>query len=123
MRLKNDGIDGLGRRILNPTGDNLNDNGVVDIVVDSNTSYGVKVINNSRRDLFLNAFHFDNMDFSIVPFYKPPSKGKPATDPTLLANGGSLAIGYGAGGERPFKFVLRKDVNLEIGFIRLSLTS
>ncbi|KIJ36099.1 hypothetical protein M422DRAFT_261646 [Sphaerobolus stellatus SS14] len=112
-----------GLPFTEPIGNPLNSNGVVDIVP-RNSIYGFKVINNSSRDLYMNAFYFDNVDFSIDSYYKSHTAGQFITDPTLKANGGSVTIGYGSGGAMPFKFVLNyDDVDTEIGFMKIFLTS
>lgn len=51
--------------IVKPVGDNLNVEGVVDIVVNTDDLYGIKIVNNSARDLYPSLFFFDNSDLSI----------------------------------------------------------
>ena len=51
--------------IVEPVGDNLNVEGVVDLVVDTDDMYGIKLINNSAHDLYPALFFFDNSDLSI----------------------------------------------------------
>jgi hypothetical protein len=51
--------------IFAPTGDNLNAAGVVDIIVDPDDMYGIKLVNNSALDLYPSLFFFDNSDLSI----------------------------------------------------------
>jgi hypothetical protein len=60
-----DEYDFSGNAILEPVGDNLYQDSVVRLVASETDMYGFKVTNNSVRDLYLNAFYFDNSDFSI----------------------------------------------------------
>jgi hypothetical protein len=67
MRLKqdkNDFDDDLNA-IVRPDGPNLNISGVVDIVVDKDAIYGIKIVNDSPLALYPSLFYFDNSDFSI----------------------------------------------------------
>jgi hypothetical protein len=57
--------DASGHLIYKPTGDNHLQGGVIDVVASDRTMYGYKITNESDRDLYLNAFYFDNTDFSI----------------------------------------------------------
>ena len=57
--------DSSGKAIVKPTGDNHLQLGVIDVVASDRTMYGYKITNNSARDLYINAFYFDNTDFSI----------------------------------------------------------
>lgn len=60
---------------------------------------------------------------TIESYFLPPSStqgGKP--DPPLRA-GDSLNIGYGSGGAPPFQYFLRKGQNIDLGFLKLFLTS
>ena len=48
--------------IVKPVGDNLNVEGVVDLVVNTDDLYGIKLVNNSAYDLYPSLFFFDNSD-------------------------------------------------------------
>jgi hypothetical protein len=48
-----------------PDGPNLIVNGVVDLVVDKNTAYGVKIVNNFERPLYAALFYFSSSSFAI----------------------------------------------------------
>jgi hypothetical protein len=48
-----------------PYGTDLNINGIIDIVVDEEVMYGIKIINNTTKPLFPWLFYFDNSDLSI----------------------------------------------------------
>jgi hypothetical protein len=51
---------------LTPTGQNLCHNNTIDFIVeDENKPYGVNIINTTTKDLYLNAFFFDSMNFEI----------------------------------------------------------
>jgi hypothetical protein len=48
-----------------PVGENLNAGGIVDIVVNPDDIYGIKLVNNSALNLYPSLFFFDNSDLSI----------------------------------------------------------
>jgi hypothetical protein len=54
---------------LTPLGPNLCHDNIIDLIVDSaeieNPLHGFKIINHTERDLHVNAFYFDNSNFSI----------------------------------------------------------
>ena len=54
-----------GNAIMEPVGKNLYKDSVIRLIASPTDMYGFKVMNNSIRDLYLNAFFFDNSDFSI----------------------------------------------------------
>jgi hypothetical protein len=51
--------------VRRPRGPNLINNGVVDIVVEENTIYGIKLTNKWSKPLYPSLFYFDNSDLSI----------------------------------------------------------
>jgi hypothetical protein len=126
--------------IYRPTGPNLNKGGVVDIVVDSNRMYCIKIINNTTLALYGSLFFFDNSDLSIrefvtyrritadrheftEPYYQPPTTGKDfKVDPPLPPKQ-SLTIGFGDGGSVPFTYGVRDGQNVDVGFLKLFLTT
>ena len=57
--------DSSGKANLKPTGDNHLQLSAIDVVASDRTMYGYKITNNSTRDLYINAFHFDTTDFTI----------------------------------------------------------
>ncbi|KAG8751614.1 hypothetical protein FRC14_007726 [Serendipita sp. 396] len=72
-------------------------------------------------DLYLSAFFFDNSDFSITPYYQPATSAGRA-DPSVPAKQ-ALTIGYGDGGVPAFKYYLREGQDLDIGFIKIFLST
>ena len=60
-------FDKYGEPFLTPARDGLcqKDPNVIDFVVDPNAWYGMKITNNTPRDLYLNAFQFNNSSLSI----------------------------------------------------------
>ncbi|KAF8968688.1 hypothetical protein BDZ97DRAFT_1754992 [Flammula alnicola] len=111
---------------LIPVGDNLCVDNEVDFVVEEDEPYGVKLINtNKSRDFFPSLFYFDNSDLSIGPYYQHPLPGAAnhIAEPPLPMNGGSLTIGYGAGGAAPFSYFLREGQDVDIGFMKVFLFS
>lgn len=120
------------------SGDNLIRSGALDVVADATTYYGVTVHNKSAVSMHVWVFYFDCSDLSIstcslfllismsidtgtVEYYKPAASG-PHADPILPARG-SLSIGYGSGGGRPFSYFLRLDQELDVGFIKLFIST
>ena len=67
MRLKQDeeDFDENFNLITRPDGPNLNMGGVVDIVVDKDAMYGIKITNDTPLTLYPSLFYFDNSDLSI----------------------------------------------------------
>ncbi|KZV62932.1 hypothetical protein PENSPDRAFT_641580 [Peniophora sp. CONT] len=102
-------------------GDNLLQAGVVNVVADHKTMYGVRVINNVSVPLHVWAFFFDCSDLSISEYYKPPVTGRGA-EPNLPGKG-ELSMGYGAGGGRPYKYFLRPNQDLDVGFLKLFIST
>jgi hypothetical protein len=58
-------LDDAYNLIHQPTDPDLNMDGVIDVVVDSDSIYGIKIINNSMLPLYPSLFFFDNSDLSI----------------------------------------------------------
>ncbi|KDR74094.1 hypothetical protein GALMADRAFT_157880 [Galerina marginata CBS 339.88] len=103
-------------------GDNLNDivKGI-DVILDDSW-YLFKIRNESKLDLYPALFYFDNCDLSINSLYQSPTAGSNSADHPLKA-GQSLTIGYGAGGGVPYIFDIRGTHAIELGFLKLFLTS
>lgn len=60
---------------------------------------------------------------SVVPYYLPSISTTGGTpDPPLPANG-YLTIGYGSGGASPHQFFLREDQDVDVGHLKLFLTT
>ncbi|KAF8970573.1 caspase domain-containing protein [Flammula alnicola] len=95
--------------------DNLNINNVVHVDVgDEEVLYGLKVINESSRDLFPVLFYFDNTDFSISGHSNP--------EPPLKRQG-TMTIGYGGSAFSPSTFILDDNQDVDVGFFRLILST
>ncbi|KIM22184.1 hypothetical protein M408DRAFT_28909, partial [Serendipita vermifera MAFF 305830] len=110
-----------GTEITTPQGENLIHEGVVDLVVKKGDMYGMRLTNNYNMDLYVSIFYFDNSDLSIISYYQPPIAAGDL-DPPLL-KGESLAVGYGAGGAQPFKYFLPKGRDLDVGFVKIFISS
>ncbi|CAE6455414.1 unnamed protein product [Rhizoctonia solani] len=65
-----------------PTGENLNQGGVVDIVVKDGDLYGMKLVNSSNRNLYAYVFYFGLGDQSITPKFIKVI-GNARVDPSL----------------------------------------
>ncbi|KAF8519186.1 caspase domain-containing protein [Gautieria morchelliformis] len=121
---KTDGkFDELGMLVMLPANPdkNMNRTGVVDLVVKKDHFYGVKIVNNSKVDLYPYLFYFDLGDQCIEPYYLS-QKGINRVDPPLRA-GYTHTVGYGAGGEVPFAFHLPNGQAIDVGFLKLFLTT
>ncbi|KAF8584894.1 hypothetical protein K439DRAFT_1633170 [Ramaria rubella] len=117
----NDEFDEDGLQVLTPVGDDMNRTGVVDFVIEPDQYFGAKIVNKSNVDLYPYLFYFDASDQSIESYYVA-STGKQRVDPPLRA-GSEHTVGFGAGGEVPFAFTLREGEDLDIGFLKLFLTT
>ncbi|QRV92055.1 ICE-like protease (caspase) p20 domain protein [Ceratobasidium sp. AG-Ba] len=113
----------LGRRPLVECGDNLNESGVVDIEVEPADLYGYRIVNDSRWDLYPYLFYFDASKLSIEPYYLPPAPGAGGEVDIPLPRNSLLSIGYGASGEVPFAYCLDDEQMLDVGLIKLFVTS
>ncbi|KZV73851.1 hypothetical protein PENSPDRAFT_732580 [Peniophora sp. CONT] len=101
-------------------GDLLSD-GRVKVVADRKTPYGIHVTSKFNVPLHIWAFYFDCSDLSITEYYKPAVSGEQA-EPSLPARG-TITLGYGASGGRPYRYYLREDTKEDIGFIRLFVST
>jgi hypothetical protein len=65
------GLSDQNYREISPISDNLNDNGIIDVVVSQSTNdiYGFKITNKTDEDLYTSIFIFNNTDFSIGEFF------------------------------------------------------
>ncbi|KAK0462864.1 caspase domain-containing protein [Desarmillaria tabescens] len=109
--------------ILAPFGANLiQDNGVMNVFVDDKNVYGFKITNNWEIPLHAALFYLDASDLSITPYFLPPTAKANLVDEPLPAEG-SLTIGYGSGGERPREYYLRENQDVDIGFLKLLVST
>jgi len=71
----------------------------------------------------VNAFYFDNTNFSIVPYYTTqcPSDKHALEHP--LKGEGELTVGYGSGGWPPFVYQIHKGRDLDVGFLKIYLST
>jgi len=122
-KVKGEKVDGSNDfHPIIPYGDNLNCNGVVDLVLDDedDTMYGIKITNNTNLSLYPSLFFFDNSDLSITSYYQPPVAGNFTVDPPLRPMT-SLAI-YSSGGP-PHSYFLRDGQDVDVGFLKLFLST
>ncbi|PVF91863.1 hypothetical protein CPB86DRAFT_820144 [Serendipita vermifera] len=107
-----------------PHGSNLIQQGIVDLVIDGTSEYGITITNKTEMALYASLFYFDNCDFSITPYTRPPtSRGR--VDAPLPPKGpdGIFTIGYGSGGIPPLLYTLREGQSLDVGFLKLFLST
>ncbi|KDQ61082.1 hypothetical protein JAAARDRAFT_67479 [Jaapia argillacea MUCL 33604] len=119
-------VDGLLTEDLHPVtqgiGENLNVDGVINLVSSRDRMYGIKIVNDSSIPLYAALFYFDNSDFSIISLYHPPYAAQFKVDPPLRPNG-SITLGYGSGGEVPYTYEVNKGQDVDVGFLKLFLSS
>lgn len=116
-----DAVDDDLEPVYKPIGDDLNKDGVIDIVADKVTQYGITVRNLIKVPLHVSLFYFDCSDLKIASYYLPPSTGAKA-EPSLLGSG-ILPIGYGDGGGTPYTYYVRPGQDLDVGFLKLFIST
>ncbi|KAG9128408.1 hypothetical protein FRC07_013748 [Ceratobasidium sp. 392] len=104
-----------------PTGDDLNKGGVVDIIANPQDKFCMKLVNNSPYDLYANLFYFD-VNGQSIEGWNTSMVGKKRIDAPLLKRS-FLPLGYGAGGGSPLGFELDADKELELGILKLYVTN
>ncbi|KAJ1303010.1 hypothetical protein OPQ81_011211 [Rhizoctonia solani] len=105
-----------GNPIFEPDGQNINVDGVVDVVASDTDFYGMKVSNRSTQDLYCYLFSFSCTSLSIDEV-DVPVLGASSSDPTLPKNQ-PLTIGYGAGGIVPFMFQIDEGRDIDVSVIK-----
>ncbi|KAH9834619.1 caspase domain-containing protein [Rhodofomes roseus] len=108
--------------IYEPYGPDLNVAGTVDLIVDDDAMYGITLINETHIPLYPSLFYFGSSDLSITSYFEPPTAGTARVDPPLEPNG-TLPIGYGSAGAAPYNYYLWKDQQLDVGFLKLFLST
>ncbi|KAF9474964.1 hypothetical protein BDN70DRAFT_996743 [Pholiota conissans] len=104
-------------------GPNLYVDGVIKVIADEKIPYGIKITNGSCKDLHANVFFFDNSDLAIVSFVKPNAAVNNESLEVPLVSGGSLAIGYGSAGYPPVTFEIAKELDVDVGFLKIYLST
>lgn len=107
------------RRAIEP---DLNSTGVINILENPDEMYGIELVNNSSRDLYPYLFYFDASGLAIDEYYLGTTIGDAAADAPLPV-GASLRIGYGSGGQPPFQYELAEGQKIDVGIIKLFLTT
>ncbi|KAF8993487.1 caspase domain-containing protein [Cyathus striatus] len=115
-------VDAFLEPILSPAEPNLHKENVIDFVVKDSAIYGIKINNKSKVDLFVSVFYFDNSSWEILSYFEPPKALGGAVDPPLLRQN-SLTIGYGASGFPPVNYFLRPEQDVDVGFIKLFIST
>ncbi|KAF8725249.1 Caspase domain, partial [Rhizoctonia solani] len=102
-----------GNPVLVPEGNNLNADGVADIIANLENYYGFKVVNRSRENLYVSMVDFSGQ-------WEHPVADTP--NPTIPANA-SLTIGYGSGEQMPLMFALNDDQDIDVNFFKFFVSS
>jgi hypothetical protein len=101
-----------------PKGDNLVHEGHARLILDDNV-YGMTLRNNSGTDLFPSLFYFSPSDFSIDPYYVPPSRTMAAP----LRRHSALTVGHGNYDGNAIKFDLKPGELSDTGFLVVFLSA
>jgi hypothetical protein len=139
-------------RRLQPVGPNLCTGGTISLTLSREESaweeklYGMRIINNSIRDLDVNVYRF-NHDLSICMSFAfllkivscifnsssyhlaswaesgSSQSYRPSSDLPLKHSGGSLAIGYGAAGYPPLAFEIKNGLDVEVVFLKIYVST
>ncbi|KAK0438250.1 hypothetical protein EV421DRAFT_2037891 [Armillaria borealis] len=108
-----------------PTGNNLNIDGVIFVDADMETRYGYKIANTTLVPLYVSMFHFYTGTLGIWAIYQPGSeKGVDAP----LGPGESWTIGYDtkqvkAISRTPEQFFVQEGQDVGVGFLKLFLST
>jgi hypothetical protein len=123
-----------------PDSPNLHENSLIRVVADEQSVYGIRVTNNTNMPLYLSVFFFDHSSLEIsecqhkldlyyrtyscpllASFYESPTSNRTADAP--LQPRGSLAIGYGSGGARPYGYVLPDGRDIDVGYLKFFIST
>ncbi|QRV84737.1 ICE-like protease (caspase) p20 domain protein [Ceratobasidium sp. AG-Ba] len=102
-------------------GKNLINNGLVEIPMQKEDCYGVRIVNRGSTAFYIRCFYFNADDFSICDL-TPPCVSNSRVDPELSARG-TFMIGDGSNGGQELRFELQPSQDLELGFIRVFWSS
>ncbi|KAG9310072.1 hypothetical protein JVU11DRAFT_9678 [Chiua virens] len=94
---------------------------LIDFTVTPGAHYGIKIMNNVPRDLYVNVFLFNNSSLSITPCYTQSSAGNP--EPLLKQKGRTFAIGYGPEETMSLNFTLRDGQDINVGYLKFFFTT
>ncbi|KAF8580652.1 hypothetical protein K439DRAFT_1636896 [Ramaria rubella] len=125
LETSNEVDDGGFYMIKRKDEENLNHGNVVNIVVNSEDFYGIRLRNETKLDLYPYLFSFDASDLSITCHYQSGTGAglTAVSDAPLPKSNGlsaqSLTIGYGAGGGIPISYKLEEGVTLDITILKL----
>ncbi|KAH9924781.1 uncharacterized protein B0H18DRAFT_1104924 [Fomitopsis serialis] len=95
-----------------PENTNLNENGILELLLDKPIDIGYRLENNAQQPLYPYLFYFNCNDLSVGSLNVTASAGRFQPDRPLLV-GGSLTIGYDASGSYRTVFKLEKGRDLE----------
>ncbi|RXW20807.1 hypothetical protein EST38_g5035 [Candolleomyces aberdarensis] len=115
-------LDEDGDVVLAPGGPNMNQGGRIEYEVEEETSYGMKVINNTPWDLHFSCLFFDHADFSITALTEVGALTRHRKDFSLKKRA-EIGIGYGDSSTPPFESDIAEDSDLTIGFLKFYFAS
>ncbi|TFK20700.1 hypothetical protein FA15DRAFT_719362 [Coprinopsis marcescibilis] len=116
-------FDEDGFATITPDTKNLIRGGMLDIVVEKDVMYGIKIKNDTPWNLHFQCLYFDNDDFSITALTDVKTTSRYARDYTLASTGGTAAIGYGSLGIPPITCELPDGVDVAAGFFKFWFSS
>ncbi|CAE6445172.1 unnamed protein product [Rhizoctonia solani] len=120
-KLQCHGFSLKGNPIFEPESDNLNVDGVVDLVASTRDFYGIKIVNRSAQDLYAYLLDFSSEGLSIRQV-REPILGSSSSGPTLL-NNATLKIGYGSEKQFPFIFAVDQDKDIDANLFKLFVST
>jgi hypothetical protein len=124
--------------VIDPIGHNLNMNGVINLVPNPKVMYGITIRNESSIALYVALFYFEMNNLSISMCPAPLGDNVVLTNSLLLASlyqsdqqkpdpplrpKGNIKLGYGTGDDAPFVYTLSKGHDVEVGFLKLFLST
>ncbi|KAG8742139.1 hypothetical protein FRC11_014491, partial [Ceratobasidium sp. 423] len=110
-----------GSPILEADGNDLNNRGFASLTVNSEDRYAFRITNATQRDLYAYLFYFSLTTLAISPKYLQVV-GNGQVDASLPSQG-TLTLGYGSGGVKPFQFSLGLGESVEVGVFKLFLST
>ncbi|KAG9081666.1 hypothetical protein FRC06_005460, partial [Ceratobasidium sp. 370] len=116
---RNDNIP--GHPPMSRDSQNLNVDGVVNMVVDPSHFYSCRIVNNTSHDLFPYLFYFDASALSIEHFDLDPVPAAPEMNPRHSMQ--HPLTSRGLSDTRPIGFFLEEGQTLDVGIFKLFVTT
>ncbi|KIY65948.1 hypothetical protein CYLTODRAFT_399590 [Cylindrobasidium torrendii FP15055 ss-10] len=108
--------------ILEPMGNNLIANSLMNVDVSEEAMHGFRIDNSTAVPLYAALFYFSMSSLAISCIYQPGTAADGSIDFSLKERG-ALTIGYGDGGWSPTNFSLPEDQDVDVGYLKLYLST